>query len=528
MSKQVPTLVKILAIVAPLLCLALPSIWLLMTVPPLWRDSDAYYQLTAPPGPSTILLHGPLYCALARLPLWLGYLATGGGTTISFGDFMLHPRLTDAGIDTLLWTQHVGLWIALFYLVAAVSTSLIVRTGLAIICASQPVFYAYAHCVGSETLSMILIVFLVGIGLRIAVSYPKVEARHWLTAGAILFCCVLTRHINSVLAALLPLAIVMIALDRWLKPGIQGGKNVANVRFEFAQHARPLMMSIAVGLAALLLANGCARILAREARIQWRSRVGFTFLWRLNFLRSLPPTDRHHLIERIAVRTNMPESQRLFSFLEAWDDQHQCWEPGDFAKSARVALRSPGIKSAGERFDRSLNDLSAAFLRPPPGPLISAAWHDFEISTGLTEGAIARYLFATTEFVNDHREVMPQSTALTTFRRPPETFLRFRTATYFRLWDFLSFRGWLLAWLAIAGTGVFVLRHNNPRRGAIIMYASTVFVLGVVMTFLTCFFAQILPRFALPMMELVLLSLVILLGLLLPESAAVFRAEPAP
>ena len=43
---------------------------------------------------------------------------------------MLHPRLTDAGIYTLLWTQHVGLWIALFYLVAAVATSLIVRTGL--------------------------------------------------------------------------------------------------------------------------------------------------------------------------------------------------------------------------------------------------------------------------------------------------------------------------------------------------------------------------------------------------------------
>ena len=112
---------------------------------------------------------------------------------------------------------------------------------------------------------MILIVFLVGIGLRIAASYPKVEARHWLTAGAILFCSVLTRHLNSVLGALLPLTIGMIALDRWLKSGSQRGKNVAAVQFEFAQHVRPLMMSIAVGLAALLLANGCLRILARGA-----------------------------------------------------------------------------------------------------------------------------------------------------------------------------------------------------------------------------------------------------------------------
>jgi hypothetical protein len=86
---------------------------------------------------------------------------------------MRHPRLTDVGVYILVCLQHVGLWIALAWLIAAVSTSLLVRIILAIFCASQPILYAFAHCVGSETLSMIAIVFLVGIGLRIIADYQR-------------------------------------------------------------------------------------------------------------------------------------------------------------------------------------------------------------------------------------------------------------------------------------------------------------------------------------------------------------------
>ena len=44
-----------------------PSIWMLTVIPPLWRDVDAYLQVTRPPGPETILQYGPLYCWLARI-----------------------------------------------------------------------------------------------------------------------------------------------------------------------------------------------------------------------------------------------------------------------------------------------------------------------------------------------------------------------------------------------------------------------------------------------------------------------------
>jgi hypothetical protein len=453
--------------------------------------------------------------------LWIGYLASGGGPAISFGDFMVHPRLTDAGIYILLWMQHAGLWLAFFYLLSGITVSLTVRTTLAIFCASQPVFYAFAHCVGSETLSMIGIVFLVGTGLRIIHSYPKVPVRYWVVAGVILCCCILTRHINSVLVALLPLVIATIELRRFLKVKTQ--QDVGAPPFEFAQHMRPLVTSVVIGLAALLLANQLTGILARAAHIGWRSEVGFTFIWRLDFLQSMPAADRHQLLETIAARTSMPESRVFLRFLEAWEDRHPSWDPRDFAASARAASRLIGTKGFGARFHRSLNEVATAFLRPPPASLVSAAWNDFANATRFTQGAIARYLFAATEYVSKHPEVTPQSRGLSTFRDASESFMRFQTAPYFSLWDFLSIQGWLLTWLGLAGARPLLLKRNNSSRSPIVVYASGMIVIGILMTFLNCFFAQIQPRFALPMMELVLLPFIIVLGLLLTESAQSFR-----
>ena len=65
---------KFVATILPFLLLTIPSVWLLLFVPPLWRDVDAYNQTVLPPGLVTILHHGPLYCALSRFPLWFGYL----------------------------------------------------------------------------------------------------------------------------------------------------------------------------------------------------------------------------------------------------------------------------------------------------------------------------------------------------------------------------------------------------------------------------------------------------------------------
>src|SRR5438552_8687728 len=101
---------KTLAAALLLTVVATPSLWMFATLPPLWRDVDAYVQTVYPPSPDTILLHGPLYCAVSRIPLWLGYLATGSGPLVSLGRFIDHSQLTDAGVFGLIFAQHAALW----------------------------------------------------------------------------------------------------------------------------------------------------------------------------------------------------------------------------------------------------------------------------------------------------------------------------------------------------------------------------------------------------------------------------------
>src|SRR5438132_14018222 len=114
---------RAVAMFAPLLILAVPSLWLMVEVSPLWREVDAYVQTVFRPGTNTILRHAPLYCVLSRVPLWLGYLASGAGSAIRVGGFIKHTQLTDLGAFALVLAQHANLWWAAMYFINSITTT---------------------------------------------------------------------------------------------------------------------------------------------------------------------------------------------------------------------------------------------------------------------------------------------------------------------------------------------------------------------------------------------------------------------
>jgi hypothetical protein len=113
-------------------------------------------------------------------------------------------------------SQHLALGLATLHFIAATTRIFWGRLILAAAWAANPLFYSFAHTVGSEALSMILLLLLGVIGLKVAQSSRSVSSKDWLVLGFILWVCILTRHINAVLAALLPVAFI---------GGIQGRLN---------------------------------------------------------------------------------------------------------------------------------------------------------------------------------------------------------------------------------------------------------------------------------------------------------------
>jgi hypothetical protein len=517
---------KIVATVLPPLFLAIPSLWLLLSVPPLWRGVDAYNQTVRPPGMVTILLHAPLYCTLSRIPLWFGYLISGSGPAESLGYFIKHTQLTDAGVYLLVVLQHGALWCGAIYLIYAIAKTLLLRLLLAVFFASQPLFYSLAHCVGSEALSMIVILFLGASGVRLIVRYPDIRPRDWIVFTVFIAAAALTRHINCVLAAVLPITMIVIIIERGLRRVVTDQKAIADANVQFSKAWKIWFISIATGLMGLFCATSVTHFLCWRAHMPWRSTFGYTFLWRFNFLETMQPSPRQALLNLVASKCRLPESHQLLELLGNWIDRNKHWEPGAFIQEAHSYLSDPEMKYHGEKFDRVLNEIASGFLYPPAAPFRSAALSDFTTATASTEGDIVQFLFVNTDYFFSHRDKMPQCSGLKTFREPRDRLLEARKLSYFRWWNLLSFRAWGIFGLIVLLSVVVVDYKRGGKNAPVILLAVSLSFVGMALMLLNCFFAQLQPRYILPMMELLLLSLMILIGVLFSGYESPNRQSP--
>jgi hypothetical protein len=335
------SLTKVAATAVPPIFLAIPSLWLILSVPPLWRGVDAYNQTVRPPGMVTILLHAPLYCTLSRVPLWFGYLISGFGPAEWLHYFVKHSQLTDAGVYSLVVLQHGALLCAAVYLIYAIARTLLLRLFLAVIFASQPLFYAFAHCVGSEALSMILMLLLAANGVRLMLSYPDIGARDWIIFTVLLAAACLTRHINCVLAAVLPITMIVIMIEHGLRLLLADEKAIAAANLPFPKVWKICLISVAAGLIGLFGATSVTHFLCWRARTPWRSTFGYTFVWRFDFLEAMQPPPRRALLDLIASKSRRPESRQLLELLRTWIERNKNWQPGAFIQEAHSDFSDP-------------------------------------------------------------------------------------------------------------------------------------------------------------------------------------------
>src|SRR5206468_4592371 len=135
--------------------------------------------------------------------------------------------------------------------------------------------------------------------------------RDWILFGALLCSAILTRHINCVLAGLLPITIFLIVLGQSLRIFVVQRRTRSTAHFKLGKPARVWGISIATGLTALILATSITHLLCWRAHIHWRPTFGYTFVWRLNFLKRMPTASRDEFLSATASQCQLPETRQL-------------------------------------------------------------------------------------------------------------------------------------------------------------------------------------------------------------------------
>jgi hypothetical protein len=438
------------------------------------------------------------------------------GASLQTPSFFIHPILSDSGVFVLLMSQHASLCFAASCLIAATTRVFWVRFMLAIMWAFNPLFYTFAHTVGSEAFSMVLVLILGATGLRIVQGSGEVRRKDWLVFGIVLWLCILTRHINALLAALMPAAFFLLGLSHLIvllftRTRVFSGRHWLNARSACKQAT----IAIVVAISCVVLANASVRVLCYLARTPYYSRLGLTFLFRLKFLATLPPEKRNELLDEVANHSSSTDIRNIISLLRvSFPAGISNWDVQDFNDKASALLFTPQSDPNGEKYSLLLNHVTLAFLYPPNEIFLDAVTTDFKRSQEITIPDVVSFLFITTRFYFSHRDAMPQCASLVTFhdKDAAEVFAIFKKHSYFRHPKNLSYRAFLFFWLIGLALFLAIAKMRKQEAAGLASYAAALTAVGLLMMIANCFLTIFQPRFTLPMWELTIVSMFILFG----------------
>jgi hypothetical protein len=291
------------------LVLALPSIWILTGLPPLWKNIDSVSQVTTQFAPENILHFPPFYGFMSRLLLLPGETAAWLGAGGPVPEWNLTGRLmpTDAGLYSLIIAQHAMLWLFLAQFIRSCTRSPRIQTLFAFTALTFAPFYTIASSIGSETCTMLLLLLFVSVCIRLSCeSGPRYL---WIAFVALLCACFLTRYINAVLAMLLPAAFAISFVLSLARGGDGSGGRLSRLAKLFA-------FSIVAGVIGIAVANLTQRVLCFAFEIEYRPAYGQTLADRIApFLRRLPATGRAELEASVMRQSDDPGTREAIRSL---------------------------------------------------------------------------------------------------------------------------------------------------------------------------------------------------------------------
>jgi len=350
--------------------LTVPSLYLLCTFPPLWKDIDAFWQLAAKADAVNILQYPPVYCFLSRIPFGLASGLEGHG----FHHNLLSKQIpTDLGLYILVVLQHVALITSMAYAVRTIAgPSRTSRIVCAVIFASMGGLYAQAQTCGSESWNTIAVIAVFTSGVSL-IKHPRRSA--WVIYGIGLFFAVGSRHLNMLLVAWLPFVMVVLGLvDRW--------RNSFERRWW-----RSTIMACSLGLLVIGLNSIIARGLMACIGERYRPTIGRTLSDRVSsFLKELSPDERRGLADNLAREQTDPLVRQAIQ-LQATIGLG----PEGTGEAVATDLRKSGVsdREALEKSDRLVLAESLVYLRTLHPVLIHVIFADIWMGLSTNQQVIA-------------------------------------------------------------------------------------------------------------------------------------------
>jgi hypothetical protein len=372
--------------------LSVPSAYLLLVYPPLWKDVDALGQLILPADVTNIFHFPALFCFSARLCFWLGDCLS----TWRSPDLLSVQKPTLQGIYTLVVFQQLALVLSLGLLCKTLTRREGLRGLFVVGCCFASGLYTNVLLCGSEAWSICATIFVFTFGLRLY-SLQGHETLNWIGYGSSLIFAIGSRHINLLLGFWL-VGLFLIAAILRLRYAHESGLP-----------ARPLLKAglALFFLAAAVLSNHFLQLyLATLTAVEPRTTLGRTLSDRIDsFLLQLSPEARAELAQKLIAATP-DRNVRL-----AIEDQATT---GSYYQGTGAILedqlRAEGFN--GEHLqaekDRVILKATLIYLKTLHPVLVRVIWKDFlKGFTQTTNFSLATDPFAENAAIGRYRLVDP-------------------------------------------------------------------------------------------------------------------------
>ena len=501
-----------------LLILAVPSLYLLLRLPPLWRDSDGFNEIASTFAPKGIIHWLPAYCLGGRSIVFggsiLGSLLTGHG--LPYLSISITP-LNDAGLYSLIVCQHILLVFSLFRAVTVLSDRFSLQALFALGFALTPWLYIFAHCVGSEAFSNAFVILIVAAGLN-CLSTADLTRGKVLGFCGLLLLAALTRQINALFAALLPIALLPFAVkELFVRPAAP--PEPARHSWQRFRDGRRFLIFLLAGLCAIAGSIVIQQAMCWLCRVPYRSTLGETFEWRLSYLQNLTEQERGAILGQISAKVKDPVVTEALNALNESLSQGNKWADMFLFFKIDELLSRSGVKEMQQRtwqIDLKLNRIAATLLLSREPHFLHAVWTDFKRWPFISQPDMAYPPFILTDWLQTQLPIARYGRlrGLASFEHDQGFYeATWKQIPYFRLAEGIPMVVMAGVGILLSGAALLIGRWR-PSTQVGLAYVVSMILVGVLISFGNCASTFFGARFYLPVYSLFQLAMFLGLSLL--------------